>query len=694
MSANLIGFPTGPINPGSTVTGKLICTNNGPDSATTAPCNVNGLPPNSTVLCSPTSPQNALAVGGTLSCDVTYTAPGDGKPVTLVGVTNAVNDIDTTNNTAHLVLPGPLADMSVSLSDFPATVTSGQTVTGNVSCVNNGPSTAQNAFCTVVGLPANADVNCTPTSPQATFAVGAVMSCAVSYIAPDPATQPVTVTGVTNASNDANTNNNTATQVVPGQPADLAVAMIGFPSAVSPGDVVNGTVSCVNNGPGISAEAFCNVGGLPTGAQVRCSPTSPQTTLNVGETINCAVTYTATSSPVTLTGNTGGANDPNPLNNVANLQVGTPTSDMSATLSGFPLNPLPGQRVNGVLTCLNAGPEVANNVTCNAAGLPDGASVTCTPTSPQSTLAVGSSLSCLVSYVAPATPVTIMGATSASNDTNLINNIAEQMPGPLSDMSVSLSGFPTSGTLTPGQTYTGNVACSNNGPSAATKAFCDVSIPGATVTCIPATPQSNLAVGSTMNCAVSFVVCQTSSSTNCLAAANTATILGITGASNDADASNNTARLTIPALSAHVGVTVSGFPATTYAGQRVTGTVTCTSDGQITATNAYCNISGLPPGSTVSCTPSSTAAALPVGQSLVCQVSYIAPAGGTVNIVAITGAGNNSSTNQHIAVAQTVVNASPPPPKPIPTLGEWGRIIMMLMLLLSMGYYSRRAQRR
>ena len=693
MSANLIGFPTGPINPGSTVTGKLICTNNGPDSATTAICNVNGLPPNSTVLCSPTSPQNSLAVGGTLSCDVTYTAPGDGKPVTLVGVTNAVNDIDTTNNTAHLVLPGPLADMSVSLSDFPATVTSGQTVTGNVSCVNNGPSIAQNAFCTVVGLPANADVNCTPTSPQATFAVGAIMSCAVSYIAPDPATQPVTVTGVTNASNDANANNNTATQVVPGQPADLAVAMIGFPSAVSPGDVVNGTVSCVNNGPGISAQAFCNVGGLPTGAEVRCSPTSPQTTLNVGETINCAVTYTATSSPVTLTGNTGGANDPNPLNNVANLQVGTPTSDMSATLSGFPLNPLPGQRVNGVLTCLNAGPEVANNVTCNAAGLPDGASVTCTPTSPQSTLAVGSSLSCLVSYVAPATPVTIMGATSASNDTNLINNIAEQMPGPLSDMSVSLSGFPTSGTLTPGQTYTGNVACKNNGPSAATKAFCDVSIPGATVTCTPTTPQNNLAVGSTMNCAVSFVVCQTSSSTNCLAAANTATILGITGASNDADASNNTARITIPTLSAHVGVTVSGFPARTYAGQRVTGTVTCTSDGQITATNAYCNISGLPPGSTVSCTPSNTAAALPVGQSIVCQVSYIAPAGGTVNIVAITGAGNNSSTNQHIAVAQTVVNGSPPP-NPIPTLGELGRMIMMLMMILSVGYYSRKMQRR
>ena len=416
-----------------------------------------------------------------------------------------------------------------------------------------------------------------------------------------------------------------------------------------------------------------------------CTPTSPQSTLPVGGIINCAVSYTAPTDPVTVIGTTGAVNDPNAVNNTAEQKVPATSSDMSAALSGFPTNPAPGQAVSGVLTCLNAGPDAATNATCNLSGLPPGATVTCTPTSPQGTLAVGSSLSCLVSYVQPTTPVTLLGIAGADNDPNLINNTAEQKPGSVSDMSVSLSGFPTSGSLSLTQPTTGTVTCTNTGTSAATNAFCAVNIPGATVTCNPTSPQATLAPGQSMICAVSFLATTTST-----------TVLGITGASNDPNASNNTARQTIPGQIAHVGVTVSGFPATTYAGERVTGTVTCTSDGQVTATNAYCNISGLPPGATVSCQPANTAAALPVGQSLVCQVSYIAPASGTVNIVAITGAGNDANNVQHIGVAPTVVTGPrpPPPPNPIPTLGEWGQIIMMLMMLLSVGYYSRRAQRR
>lgn len=684
MSAQLSGFPTGPISPNTTVTGTLTCTNNGPDTAVNATCNVNGLPPGSNPpVCTPTPPAN-LPAGGTISCVVSYTAPTD--PVTLVGATDAANDPDTTNNTGNLVVPGPQGDMAVSLTGFPATVITGQTVTGTVSCVNNGPNPAENALCAVTGLPEGASVACTPTSPQSTLAVGGVINCAVSYEAPNPATQPITVTGVTNASNDPNTNNNTAAEVVPGARADMAVAVSGFPTQVTPGvTVVKGTVSCVNGGPGTAADAFCNVSGLPAGASVSCTPNTQPANLPVGGIINCAVSYTAPTDPVTVIGTTGAVNDPNAVNNTAEQKVPATSSDMSAALSGFPTNPAPGQKVSGVLTCLNAGPDVATNATCNLSGMPPGATVTCTPTSPQSTLAVGSSLSCLVSYVQPATPVTLLGIAGADNDPNLINNTAEQKPGPVSDMSVSLSGFPSSGTLTPGQTYTGTVACKNTGPSAATNAFCDVNIPGATVTCTPTSPQATLAPGQTMNCAVSFVAS---------ASASTMTVLGITGASNDPNASNNTARQTIPGQIAHVGVTVSGFPPTTYAGQTVTGTVTCTSDGQVTATNAYCNISGLPPGATVSCTPSNTAAALPVGQSLVCRVSYVAPASGTVNIVAITGAGNDANNVQHIGVAPTVVTGPRPPPNPIPTLSEWGQIIMMLMMLGLAWEGQRRVRRR
>lgn len=52
--------------------------------------------------------------------------------------------------------------------------------------------------------------------------------------------------------------------------------------------------------------------------------------------------------------------------------------------------------------------------------------------------------------------------------------------------------------------------------------------------------------------------------------------------------------------------------------------------------------------------------------------------------------------NNNATAGGNVDGTTPPPrpPNPIPTLGEWGQIIMMLMMLLSVGYYSRRAQRR
>jgi uncharacterized repeat protein (TIGR01451 family) len=58
--------------------------------------------------------------------------------------------------------------------------------------------------------------------------------------------------------------------------------------------------------------------------------------------------------------------------------------------------------------------------------------------------------------------------------------------------------------------------------------------------------------------------------------------------------------------------------------------------------------------------------------------------------------GNLTQNGQCCLVTLDIVvtPTPPPPPNPIPTLGEWGQMLMMLMLLLSMGYYSRRAQRR
>ncbi|HOB66273.1 hypothetical protein [Ottowia sp.] len=320
----------------------------------------------------------------------------------------------------------PLSDMTVMLSGFPAQASPGDVVTGTLTCTNAGPGDAVNATCGVdmTKLPAGATLTCNPTSPQATLPAGATISCTVSYVTP---ATPVTVAANTSAGNEHTTTNNTASVTVGVTPADMAVALSGFPTSVTPGQTVSGTITCLNTGPGTAAAPSCSVAGLPAGATVTCSPDPAPATLPKGSAITCQVSYTAaTSQTVAVTGKTNASNDPNAANNEATQTVTVPASDMTVALAGFPANVVTGQTVTGTVTCTNTGPDAAATALCNVNGLPAGATVTCSPTPPQ-TLAVGGSISCQVSYVAPnplTTPVTVVGATGAGNDIDTTNNTA------------------------------------------------------------------------------------------------------------------------------------------------------------------------------------------------------------------------------------------------------------------------------
>lgn len=105
-------------------------------------------------------------------------------------------------------------------------------------------------------------------------------------------------------------------------------------------------------------------------------------------------------------------------------------ADMSATLSSFPPNAPAGQTVTGTLTCTNEGPGDAIAPRCAVTGLPQGATVTCTPDPAPATLAVGASMRCAVTYTQPASgDVTVVGTAGAQNDTNPANNVATQVIG-------------------------------------------------------------------------------------------------------------------------------------------------------------------------------------------------------------------------------------------------------------------------
>ncbi|WP_238946247.1 beta strand repeat-containing protein [Vandammella animalimorsus] len=70
------------------------------------------------------------------------------------------------------------------------------------------------------------------------------------------------------------------------------------------------------------------------------------------------------------------------------------------------------------LTCTNNGPSAALNATCGfTSALPSGVTVSCTPNSPQATLAVGESIVCKTSpFPVPSSPLDVHGGTGADND--------------------------------------------------------------------------------------------------------------------------------------------------------------------------------------------------------------------------------------------------------------------------------------
>ena len=55
---------------------------------------------------------------------------------------------------------------------------------------------------------------------------------------------------------------------------------------------------------------------------------------------------------------------------------------------------------------------------------------------------------------------------------------------------------------------------------------------------------------------------------------------------------------------------------------------------------------------------------------------------------------SNTGGNSAASATTTPITPAPPPPNPIPTLGEWAKIIMILMMIVSVGWQTRRVMQR
>jgi uncharacterized repeat protein (TIGR01451 family) len=147
---------------------------------------------------------------------------------------------------------------------------------------------------------------------------------------------------------------------------------------------------------------------------------------------------------------------------------------------------------------------------------------------------------------------------------------------------------------------------------------------------------------------------------------------------------------------ADVAVSISA-PATAAAGSTVSLTASFANSGPASAAAVTYSLTGLPAGAVVkyngatcswnSGTGAVTGCGLPTsmtaGQTLTLAVTYTAPPNGVVNVTAQSSASNDSNPGNNTASASTTVTVvTTPNPVSIPTLSEWGMLILFSSLAL------------
>lgn len=377
-------------------------------------------------------------------------------------------------------------------------------------------------------------------------------------------------------------------------------------------------------------------------------------------------------------------------------------SDMKVDVTGLPGTATVGTPYTGTYTCENIGSADALVASCDAANLPAGLTPACTidgvAWSQPGTVPVGKKVICQVTGT-PTTAgnVTVQVTTGADNDPNTLNNSASvpfsvaALPTP--DMAVDLTGLPS--TAVAGQNYSGSFTCRNIGTANATAASCTATalpsgvLPGACTIDKPVanTPWSqNGAVpqGATVTCQVSGKVDVNATNT---------TINGATNATGDSNAGNNTATKAVTVTTAPNVVVTPNLPPTATVGVSYNGSYTCTNNGSADATNATCAVSALPPGvSLQACTISpgngawTQSSTIPVGQTVTCTVTGKPTTAGPTNGNATTTATGTPGDAKSYAITVAAVVVAP---SAIPTLSEWGLIILSGLLAL-MGLARRR----
>lgn len=641
-----------------------------------------------------------MANGATLSLPIAVTRVNGASSsayVNTASVTSTTPDPDTSNNSSSAAIPASTAVADIQLTKVASNSRPlvGDSVTFTIKATNLGPDPATGVAVTDAIPAGYTVVSRTPSAGTLSGDVWSIGALALNATATLTVNATVNAAGpylntatVASTTTDPNTSNDMATASA--EPTFLSITKTRKTGTFAAGSTGNtfeikvtksgnpaslGTVTMNEVAPyGMTITSMSGAGGAPW--------TCNTSTCTRADDLVSPVTLPADYPLITVTVDVS-ASAPSAMVNYASVSASVGNSfaeatssvalgaDMKVALSGFPVAVVHGGAVSGTVTCTNVGSTTATNASCDVSGLPAGASVTCTPSSPQVSLNAGASMVCSVSFTAPLTgKVTLTATTNSTGDSDASNNTAGgevlvivAVNDGTSNMTWASTGTTPYDLLS--NDTVGGVAAVNGVNVSTPTLVSNGGLTGATISASGQLVVPNNTLPGTYT--VTYQICSTAAPSVC-----------------------DTATKTVVVQDPDMSVTVAGFPSTVAPGATVTGTVTCTNNGPLVANNATCSVSGLPAGAQVTCTPGSPQSTLAVGASIVCAVSYIAPATGAVTLVASTGADGDSNPANNTATAPVTVSV-PPAPQAIPTLSEWGMMILSgLLALVSVATLRRR----
>ncbi len=566
----------------------------------------------------------SLTIAGTLDPAFTGTLENTAV-ITPVGAIDPVlgNNSAENSNTA-----APEADLVVSGTYTPAAVIAGTTVTYTLTVTNNGPSDATTitltddlptGFTFASATPAVCSGTTLVTCNLGSLAAGSptTLVLVASVASSVPAGSPANEVNVSSAVTDPSPGNNDVTIDTTVQTrADLVVSGTYTPAAVIAGTTVTYTLTVTNNGPS-DATTVTLTDDLPTGftfasaTPAVCSGTT-LVTCNLGSltagshaTVVLVASVASSVQPGSLANEVNVSSpvtDPSPGNN--DITILTTAQTNAVLMIGKSDDPDPvvaGTTITYTLTVTNNGPSDAAIVSLSDA-LPAIAVDTITPD--QGSCTPGSGFfSCSLQTI-PAglsARIVVVGIVPSSATSNLANTatvwsptdpntpkVTTQNTTVIRQADLTISKLDNPNPVTAGESLTYTLTITNNGPSDASSVSLTDPLPTGLTPGTPVASQGGTCgkSGNTVTCNVGTLTAgqKTTITIPATVAAslltnpvNTATVASTT---SDPNSTNNSATVTTTLQTrANLALTKSSSPATVFAGEALTYTLTITNYG-------------------------------------------------------------------------------------------------------------------